>query len=422
MKNVSIIKIHTLLFCLCMSAANNASAQSNEKSSSWKSTIKTHASIAIDTNVYIQDAGPNAEESSLVWKAGLDFKTAYTSENAKVALSFAPTLIEYADTDDQSHQTYIFSASGKAGTPDSGLIKGKANFHVIDGNELGPSFPGTGATFLGGVGRRNRHDAYIAKLSLAYTRAFSETLHGTVRYNGYFHDFQTRSFESSDPNKPTGYVNYSDRSNQTLGLEVGWQALGEASVRAAYEFGWQDQDEKLGSSLEYDNTYHRLLIGVSGKVNETFSADFLVGPEFRSFDGTSATGFDEDRTLLYAAGSVSAKLGKKGKLTAIVSRYAQPSYTGGSVYEDYKWTFKYAQAFDDGLDTTLAFVRYEGDWLSGQGISRNDILYSGIATLQKGFANGLKVKGLVQYDTSESVVAIQEYDRTYAEVSVHKTW
>jgi hypothetical protein len=177
----------------------------------------------------------------------------------------------------------------------------------------------------------------------------------------YVHDFHTLQ----KPNPPGSvYQNYADRNDFNGGVDIGSKVAKELYVTVGYRYGSQDQGGLLGSAFQYDNTYHRVLIGIEGQPFEWLKLAVAAGPDFRSFASTTPATFDRSHTHLFIDGSATITLGKQDTVVATAKRFEQPGYGGASVYDDTTYDLTWKHKVDDQWSFGAGFKALNWDFVA----------------------------------------------------------
>lgn len=384
----------------------------NQIFANWFYDGSLHTKIGYDDNGLVSsDTSPQKEASSFS-STHIDLLAQYQIASGDFfSVRYSPSSTHYFGLDQDDHLAHTSVLKFKKSTLDNFIIKGSLLYKFIDGDTLTPCYTETSPTFLGGLAIRDRHKAVISRQSLDMQWNFNEHSLFSIVFEGYYHDFRTTQFRSSDPERPDGYINYIDRSIFNGGFNIGYKFLGDAYLLGGYRYGIGKQDNRPDTDLHYSNYFHRILIGIQGKINHGVTFDLFTGPELKEFTGKTAEGFGHTRTFWFAKGSVQIDLQNKGKLKLSISRLPLQSYLGASIYEDFKIQATYSKKLDDSLTASATFTRYEGDWVSRQHISRNDLLWSPAISLKYQIRNNLLLDLNYTYESTESVVKNQEFER-----------
>jgi hypothetical protein len=324
-----------------------------------------HAGLAVretyDNNVFLQDEGDLRRRDSFVTTITPSIATTLGGTSgdktgpASLALRYSPEIAFFHSEHSEDYVAHAGSAalSARQG-PWSFLWTNAAT--QIEGEDRSPLFlaPG-GAPATGGPAIRDRRDqfAYRTSASIVY-----DTPDYFLRpaATGYVHDFQTE--HSAD----VGYLNYVDRSEYTVGLDVGWKFMPDTALTLGYRFGSQRQADLLDVDLNYSNDFHRILVGVEGRPVKWLKVNASAGPDFRHFDGDPADGFDDRQTEFFADATLTLLPTVNDEISFTAKRFMQPGFGGRSVYNDSNYTLNWLHRFGKKLSTRVNFRAYNTDF------------------------------------------------------------
>ena len=379
----------------------------------WIYDASFRSIIGHDDNVLVSADSANNKEETLFLSTSINLNASYKKTTGNFfSASYKPLITHYFGLDQDDHLTHTSILKFKRSTSSDFTIKGSLLYKFIDGDTLTPEYTETAPTFLGGLATRDRHKSVISRQALNMQWNISDRSLIQLVFDGYYHDFQTTQFDANDSERPNGYINYVDRSIFNGGMNFGYKFIGDAYLTIGYRYGVGIQDNRPGTDLEYSNHFHRILLGIRGKVNEVLSFDFLTGPEIKEFNGQTTEGFDNHRTFWFAKGSAQIDFSELDTLKISVSRMPLQSYLGASIYEDFKVVIDYSKNIRKSLSASTTLTRYEGDWVSGQEISRNDLLWSPAIVLKYHARENLLFECSYTHESTHSVVAEQEFKRT----------
>lgn len=365
--------LQTVLAVSCLSAVAQTAAPSvAAPAKSWKPSASISVREAYDSNVYMQRTTDRADQGAFVTgitpTVGLTWKPA---DAFNVTASYAPEVSFYhgeSSEDNVAHRG-IANFSGK-------LEKVKYEFNnaltFVNGDDLSPTYTGVGGSaIIGGMPLLERRDQFLVRQSLKVTVPIEKWFVRPL-LTTYLHDFQTEHRTTA------GYQNYVDRSDIGGGLDLGRSVTDKLAVFVGYRYGVQDQDKSPVSAFQYDNTYHRAVVGVEGIVNSWLKLTLQAGPDFRDFTSTVPATFDDDEVRLYLDGTVTLTLSKADAVNLTAKRFVLPGYGGGSLFEattyDVSWKHKFNDKWSAGLtgrahnwDFAKPVVRDE--WWYGAGVT-----------------------------------------------------
>lgn len=337
--------------------------------SAWKVELSIAARTGYDSNVLLQDVGALASRESMFTSIAPKLAASYLPAGAKtplVALSYAPVLTWFHDVSSEDHVAHHLLA-------DLNLSEGRWSVGMnhtltwIDGEDEGLIFtaPG-GAPALGGLAIRDRRDAVIYKSTIkAQYTADGWFVRPIV--NAYVHDFQTRHLSTP------GYQNFADRSDLSVGVDLGLKIAADSFVTLGYRAGWQTQADVLAVPTDYTNRYQRVLLGLEAKPAPWLTLNAALGPDFRTFTGDTPAGFDDEQVFLSANVSASVRPSDRDTITLLITRLVLPGFGGRSAFEDsvYSLTWKHVNG---PLTISLGGRAHRGEFLDP--VVRDDWVYT----------------------------------------------
>jgi hypothetical protein len=358
-----------------------------------KSPWSTSASLALketfDSNVYLQDAEPNVADAAAAAAAGLNAGSAkqssfVTSVQARFGLDYKPCAAFSVSAVYAPEIHYYHDASSE----DYGAHRGTLNFggkiedaswelvnsvSYIDGADVGPTFARPGdIPAVGGIPLRDRRDALVFRNGFKLTYPLGDFFVRPVAAT-YFHDFQSEQRPSPAPASWV-YENYIDRQDVSGGIEVGYRVAKQTHVVLGYRYGAQEQFRLLGNKSPYDNSYHRILVGVEGSPASWLKLAVQGGPDIRDFSSESIPGFDANELLYYVDASVTLLPTALDTIVLAHRRYEQPAFSSFSMYEDITYSVVWRHKLDDHFGFGAGFTLYLGDWQAP--VDREDWIYT----------------------------------------------
>jgi hypothetical protein len=378
-----------------------------------------------DSNVYIQDLAPTnnvpgaveAKKDSFVTTVSPRLFADYTPcLEFKAALSYTPDFTWYHSAASEDNMTHRFGVNF-GGTVEKAVWELQNSFVYIDGSEEGPIFGRPGdVPAIGGIPLRDRREAFVYRSSFRVTEMFGKWMIRPVA-SAYIHDFKTELRPT-----PAGanyvYENYIDRQDINGGLDAGYQAAKNLRVVLGYRYGRQDQFKGpfgAGGSISdspYDNSYHRILVGLEGTPLPWLRLGIMAGPDIRQFDN-EIQGFDSNELLYYVDASLSILPTKKDVITLSNKRYEQPAFSSFSMYEDVTYDLTWKHLFNDHWATSAGFRLYIGDWQAP--VNREDWIYTPSVGLAYAYNKHLSAELTYSYDWVENQVPTTAAGARYAE-------
>lgn len=336
----------------------------------WKYTVSAALKETYDNNVYLQSETPLADQASFVTTVVPQFGLTWQPGPAlNGSLSYVPEITRFHSDSAENYLAQRVNLA-LAGKLEDTRFESRASLLFIDGSSTGPTWTGPGgAPATGGIPVRDRRDAAVYRFGLQVTHGLGVWF---LRPAGsfYLHDFQT------DHKATPGYQNYVDRSELTGGLDAGRWWNKKISASLGYRYGMQDQAKLLAFPEEYDNTFHRVLLGAEGEVFSWCKIAVTLGPEFRHYgDKVPPTFGDRSRTLFYVDATATLTPTAADTVSLSVKRFEQPGFSGRSAYDDLtydlNWKHKLSRAWVIGLGGRA----YNTDFLAP--VNRNDWVLSG---------------------------------------------
>jgi len=342
------------------------------KPTAWKVNLSVAIKEAYDNNVYLQSETPLADQASFVTSLLPQLGLGLQPDPAfGVSLNYTPEIVFFhsESSEDYLAQRAQFSLSGKLGNT---KYEARTSLVFIDGSSTSPTWTGPGgAPATGGPAVRDRRDAAVYRSSFLVTQNLGRWfVRPSVSF--YLHDFQT------DQRATAGYQNYVDRDEVVLGLDLGVPATKNASVWVGYRYGIQDQAKLLTFPEEYDNTFHRALLGVDGELAKWCKVAISIGPEFRRYGDKVPMSFgDRSGTIFCIDASTTLSPTTNDTVTLSVKRFEQPGFGGRSTYDDLTYDLGWKHKFGSAWTVGIGGRAYNTDFLAP--IVRNDWVLSGNA-------------------------------------------
>ncbi len=373
------------------------------------------AAMEWDGDLFLQDSGPLANQSSFITRAvmGLEWEPLAGTPGKKAPLQIGYSFghAEFWDESSENNWTHTLKLAAN-GTLGSAPWTVKSNFKLVDGNSETPIYLGCGgAPSFGGVEIMARRDGFTWTGSgdIQFGTPF-----GFVRPLGYWkwNNYMTRQQEIA------GYLNYTDRSDTGGGVDLGFALSEKAHFVLGYRAGYQWEDEILDDPIQYSNTYQRILAGVEGEVGPV-KMKLLAGPDFRSFGGGTAPGFDRGELLWFIDGELSATIGKADTLKLTLARFEQPGFCGRSIYEDILHGLSWRHKFGERVTSELGVQAHAADFQAPT--TREDWIFTLNAALEWRLTDNTTIRAFWQADDGQSMVPntpSREYQRGYGGIEV----
>jgi hypothetical protein len=391
---------------LAAGAAAATQAASSPSTNSYSFTASLALKESADSNVYLQSTTPLANQESMVTsvlpQAGFSWKP-QAAFNATV--SYAPEFVSFHAEPDEDFALHRVGLT-LGGALDQVTYECINTVVLIEGNDLSPTWTGAGgAPAAGGPAIRDRRDAAVFRNTSRVKWSAGEWMFrpGAAVY---VHDFQTR--QSLAP----GYQNSVDRNEVQLGVDFGHSVGADLVGFAGYRFGIQDQAQLFQFPEEYDNKFHRFLLGAEGKWLKWLKANLSLGPEYREYAESVPAGFDRTEWNLFVDASLTVAPSQTDTITASIKQFEQPGFGGRSAYEDLTYDLGWRHRVDEKLIIGLGGRAYNTDFLDP--VKRNDWVLSPHVLANYTFSKSLSAELSYVYEEGISRVpdtAGREYSR-----------
>jgi len=349
----------------------------------WLSDLSVTAAQSYNSNVYgaevsVPGFDPVADVGSWVTtlspKVTFDLKSALgIGDDGAISAFKVGYAGEYAfywddDAEDESHErhTITFALKTKSGAWSTTWDNA---FLWVDGSESTPRYLRNSA--YGNAMARERREQFQdrAKFGIRYDddqwflRAVGNLLHYDLHTD---HHVATGAYR--------GWQNFIDRHDANVGLDFGYKVQKDWAMTFGYRYGGQHQGRMAWDARSNSSTYHRLLVGVEGKLAPWLKADLTIGPDFRRYTADVRGINDKNHTWLHTEGSLTADLSKADSLTLTHKVWHWVSSTGTTAYRDstYQLTYrhKFSSAFSASVGARASGSDYDApatrkDWLLG---------------------------------------------------------
>ena len=215
-------------------------------------------------------------------KVGINFSPIIGATNLPIlSLAYAPDVAVYHDQTSESYTAHRVLASVKAKT-DPATFSADNIFTYIDGNGMGPFYPG------------NLYSAFATTADRERRRQIQERANVSVQFDQekwfvrptaslLYYNLMTEQL-----NVP-GYQNYCDRHDVNGGADFGYKTTPRLALTLGYRYGHQYQQQYSFSPYSSSSDYQRVLVGIEGNPWKWLSLKIQGGPDFRSYQGDSAT-------------------------------------------------------------------------------------------------------------------------------------
>jgi hypothetical protein len=395
-------------------------------------TVNTSASVRVlhDTNLFLQNPGPlaagqtspasPARESATAATAAVRVGVAFTTATkTTLDLGYAPEIWRYFAHGSENHTDHLFTLGSGFGVGEwTGDAKVRYLYTV--GSDAAPAFNEIGGgPAIGGEPVRARRSQSIGRLNAKLTRNYDL---------GFFRlvsavleqDFRTATRTTS------GYCNYADREESSIGVEGGWRVTRPVAAVAAVRLGEQRQADILGVPLNYSNTFARWLAGVEASPTPSLRLSLLAGPDIRHFGRSVRPGFSREQRTGYGEGSASWNVSSADTLTATAKNYLWVLGGGRGVYVDTAFDLVWKHLFAPAWSGVVGGNYHDGT--SGRfmpAAPRHDQIYTETVGVSHALSHGLRVDLEVMHDQGVSLVTNmpgREYNRWITGLTVARTF
>ena len=296
-----------------------------------------------------------------------------------LSLAYAPDFVAYHDQDSESCNAQRFSAVLKAKT-DSLSISADDSFTFVDGNEFGPVYPGGLYSAFATVAARERREQVLDKANIAMQFNHGQWFFRPIATLLYY-DLLTEKLNLS------GYQNYADRYDVNGGGDVGCKITSQITVTLGWRYGHQQQEQFAFSPYSSPSDYQRVLLGLEGSPWKWLDGKILGGPDFRDYEGSSATHItpvnDFHPVKYYGEALLTAKFTAADTLTFKYKQWQWLSSTGKVPYFDSTYDLSYHRRLTSKLGFDLGGRILSWDYSSGNlpTCRRKDFQYTATAGL-----------------------------------------
>lgn len=379
---------------------------------SWTLRPSASARVGYDDNVFLQDGGAPAPgvTGAVPARAGSWFTRVSAGIDAswkpsaafQLDASYSPELVAYEAFSDENHADQKIDL-GLRGRTGAWSHQFKANAVFVDGEDESPIYGYVGGgPAIGGAPVRSRRDQLNTKASGWLRRDFDGVF---VRATGDFvsNDYGTRHVNTA---AVPGYSNYVDRSEWTVGADVGRDVAKNLSLFAGARVGEQHQDNLLGVAHNYSNQLTRLLVGIEGKPRADLTLRLLGGPDHRRYGREVAAGFDRSRATRYIEASATWNATKADTITLAGKDYLWLSASGRCAYQHTTAGLQWKHVFDADWSASLAAETQAGDSrdYSAAATNRLDWIHAGTLTVTRSLGADTKLDLEVVHERGESAI------------------
>ena len=375
-------------------AASSPPATNAAPASPWSTSVQLGARESFDSNVFLQSTTPLANRESFVTTVLPRLGACWKADGSTFSASYAPEIAFFHDEPSENSTTHRLQADASI-VGDGRLFECNAAFTDIDGSSVGPTWSGPGgAPATGGPAVRDRRDAAIVRAGGRLRQDLADAWFFRPGGTFYLHDFQTEHRASR------GYQNYVDRSEFTVGTDIGRSVREDCRTWIGYRFGAQDESRLLNFRDECDNRLQRVLLGAEGTFARNVKGCVAVGPDWRAYgDRVPAAFGNRHRTTLFLDASLTVTPSPSDTVTASAREFEQPGFGGCAAYDDLTLdlTWRHRWAGPARWMVGAGVRAYHTDFLAP--VVRNDWVCS---------ANGVLGRRLSSHLNAEASYAFEE--------------
>ena len=366
-----------------------ATAQTSQGTDTWRLSWLTEASFSFregyDNNVFISGVDSHYYPGSYVgpipgsvWaeKNHGSFFQVYTPKIAMdlaklqdnkdgvlktFALSYAPDFYQYNDAPSENNIAHKIGSTVVAQCHDITFQLDEA-FTYVDGEKLGPTYPGKYYDPIGHAITRDRREQWQDRTTATLTYDQPDWF---VRPTGSLLDYNMKTDQKSVPTANATYMNYVDRMDANVGADFGYKVATNFALTVGYRVGHQHQ-QKLPSSVDAygqtsDNDYQRILFGFEGTPLTWLKVKVQAGPDFRDYNPKTPV---RDRTPVtyYGEGSLTAAATKNDTITLGYKHWRWLSSTAKVSDDESNYELNYKHQFNSQWSSKLGFRAQQADY------------------------------------------------------------
>jgi len=346
-------------------------------------------------------------------KVGFNFAPLISNNGPlqNLSLSYSPECAFYHNQPSETYQAHRITTAAK-GQADDVTFGMDNNFSFVNGDRMGPFYPGGFSSAYGAALARERREQWQDRANVVmqydqdrwFARATGSLL--------YF-DLMTEQLNV------VGYQNFCDRYDANGGGDFGWKVMPQFAVTLGWRYGHQYQQSFSFSPYNSSSDYQRVLLGAEGHPWKWLEVKVQGGPDFRSYDDDAPV---ENRHTVkyYGEASLAATITPADTMTFKYRQWQWVSSTGRVPYFDTACDLIYHRKLTNklGLDLGGRFLR--SDYTSGDLVPtsrRKDTEYAATGGLTYALTTRLSVNASVEFDfgrnDQDNVVnpSTREFDR-----------
>lgn len=377
-----------------MLLADDAGAMTNRPV--WLTDCSVSFKEAYDNNVFLAGADPGnlppaypvpsgsavALKNEFSWittvspKIGVNFSPLLDSPTnlPLLSLAYAPDVAVYHNQTSESYEAHRVLAAVRASVePVSICIEN--TFSYINGNDMGPVFPGGYySAFAASAARERRMQLQDrANVCIQFDR---EKWFFRPTASLLYYDLMTDQINVS------GYQNYCDRYDVNGGADFGYKITPKLAATLGWRYGHQYQQQYSFSPYSSSSDYQRVLLGLEGSPWSWLNVKMVSGPDFRSYEADSGGHItpvnDHHPVRYYGEAQIAAKFAPENTLTFKYKLWEWVSGSGRVPYTDGTYELAWHCQVVKKLAFDLAGKLASWDFNDGNlpTCTRHDLLYS----------------------------------------------
>lgn len=265
---------------------------------------------------------------------------------------------------------------------------------------------------------RDRREMAVYRSTLRVTHRAGAWFFRPVA-SAWMQDFQTRVSNAA------GYGNYIDRSDRSIGIDLGRSAGEGLNAFVGYRLGRMIQKRVLGSGYAFSNSYHRVVAGLEGNIGSAWKVTLLAGPDFRRFDETIPSRLEREDTLLFADAAVTWTPTSDDTLRLAFGRALATASGGAAVYEEAKLEVSWKRKLGPDWLLDVSGVVSEADYEPWASAPRDDWTYRALAGVAWTIRAGLRAEASVLVDFGRTDIPARparDYDRFVLTAGIRRDW
>lgn len=349
----------------------------------WLTDLSLGIKESYDDNVFLSGVDPKfyssgytvpsgsvaALENRWSWvttvspKLGVNFAPLLGKQTAwqTLSLAYTPDFAIYHDQTSENYEAHRFGAGvkGKADAFSFGLDEA---FTYVHGSDYGPLYPGNYVTAYNVGAPRERREQIQDRAAVVFQYDWNKWFVRPTASLVYY-DLMTKQLDVN------GYQNFEDRYDVNGGADFGYKILPHLAVTLGYRYGHQYQEQFSFSNMSVPNDYQRVLLGVEGKPWSWLTVKIQGGPDFRNYEGDSATHNTPVKNLnmitYYGEASLTATISPKDLLTFYYKGWQWVSSIGRVAYFDSTYDLNYHRKLTDKLNLDLGGRLLTADYTMG---------------------------------------------------------